>query len=355
MENNQSDSTEFYQQQVQRKLCRVLKNEYLFNSTCLEALPRVVVLDSCSFSKNSGISNKESINCAGLLTAIRYFLVRDIDVAVFMPVTYLNNENTTVSDVKLLMELRKFDIITFTPSRVTHLERPAFLNYDNLYVLHAAKRFGGMIVSSDRFTDILQKQQYTQYHNIIKHRRLDLQFIPVGRSIVRCGKDIFYKCLPNIELPTDYADYYQIKKKNPMFCMPFEEDYEKVTFRGRFWNKSRRLEIIRAIDGMLKNIESRCCIYDFAPSHTFKYPSLNYSLLTNINELNKKRHCLHDTQLISKSIGCSYNSQQPPQDKISMIFKTKSIGEYNLEKPIVSSLYKSYAQKSVLDNVQYSY
>lgn len=59
MKNRRKDVVEFYQQQVEKKLCRVLKNEYLFSTTYPEALPRVVVLDCCSIFKASWVTNKE--------------------------------------------------------------------------------------------------------------------------------------------------------------------------------------------------------------------------------------------------------------------------------------------------------
>uniref|UniRef100_A0A0N4ZH85 RNase_Zc3h12a domain-containing protein n=1 Tax=Parastrongyloides trichosuri TaxID=131310 RepID=A0A0N4ZH85_PARTI len=252
---------EFYSNQVQKKLQRVLQNEKMFCPPCADALPRIIVIDGCNIARGSCGPHREYINCAGLLAAIRYFLIRDIDVTVFMPVIYLNNENSSVSDSHLLMELRKFDIITFTPARASHRGRPAFLNYDDLYVLHAAKRFGGIVVSNDRYSDIMKHDQYIQYHDIIANRRLDIQFIPVGKSIVKFGKDIFYKCLPNIDFST--STQTSIFRKKSLYCMPFDEDYEKVVFRGRHWTKSRRLEIIRVIDALLLNMENSCSVYDF--------------------------------------------------------------------------------------------
>uniref|UniRef100_A0A0N4Z2K0 RNase_Zc3h12a domain-containing protein n=1 Tax=Parastrongyloides trichosuri TaxID=131310 RepID=A0A0N4Z2K0_PARTI len=266
---------DFYNIQVQKKLQKVMQNEQMFKPPCLEALPRIVVLDGCNIARGSCGPHREYVNCAGLLAAVRYFLIRDIDVIIFMPVIYLNNDNSFVSDSHLLMELRKFDIITFTPARASHRGRPAFLNYDDLYVLHAAKRFGGIVVSNDRFGDILKREQYSQYHHIITNRRLDIQFIPVGKSIVKFGKDIFYKCLPNIDFSSTTQNFNSPLNAKSLYCMPFDPDYEKVVFRSRHWTKSRRLEIIRAIDFLLQSMESNCCVYDYTSHISTFNPLLN--------------------------------------------------------------------------------
>lgn len=223
---------------------------------------------------------------------------------IFMPVIYLNNDNPFIADSHLLLELKKFDIITFTPARASHRGRPAFLNYDDLYVLHAAKRFGGVIVSNDRYSDILKRHQYQQYHHIITHQRLDIQFIPVGKSIVKFGKDIFYKCLPNIEFSTTLQDSSSIISQKSLFCMPFNDDYEKVAFRGRHWSKSRRLEIIRAIDTLLHNLESKCCIYDYTSHVATLSPLLNvqfanYFPTYDKTKKNKNVNTLHFSETLS--------------------------------------------------------
>uniref|UniRef100_A0A0K0FU72 RNase_Zc3h12a domain-containing protein n=1 Tax=Strongyloides venezuelensis TaxID=75913 RepID=A0A0K0FU72_STRVS len=315
MNNTPCVLKELYNKQVQRKLQRIVQNEYIFKPPCAEALPRIVVLDGCNIARGSCGPQREYFNCAGLLAAIRYFLIRDIDVMIFMPVIYLNNDNPFIADSHLLLELKKFDIITFTPARASHRGRPAFLNYDDLYVLHAAKRFGGVIVSNDRYADILKRQQYQQYHHIITHQRLDIQFIPVGKSIVKFGKDIFYKCLPNIEFSTTSQDTPVTINQRSLFCMPFDADYEKVAFRGRHWSKSRRLEIIRAIDTLLHNLESKCCIYDYTSHVATLSPLLNVQFANCFPTYDKTRrkgpiNTLHINETLSNYSNLESNTEE---------------------------------------------
>uniref|UniRef100_A0AC35U8Y2 RNase H domain-containing protein n=1 Tax=Rhabditophanes sp. KR3021 TaxID=114890 RepID=A0AC35U8Y2_9BILA len=62
------------------------------------------------------------------------------------------------------------------------------------------------VLSNDRYHDILERPQYAEYHQIIRNRRLDVQFIPVGKSVLKFGKDLFYKCLPNVEFQIGLID-----------------------------------------------------------------------------------------------------------------------------------------------------
>uniref|UniRef100_A0AC35TV61 RNase_Zc3h12a domain-containing protein n=1 Tax=Rhabditophanes sp. KR3021 TaxID=114890 RepID=A0AC35TV61_9BILA len=269
-----------------------MENEFLFESPCPEALPRVMVLDGCNIARGSCGPQREYVNCAGLLAATRYFLVRGMDVVIFMPVIYLNNDNPSVSDSHALMELRKYDVITFTPARASHRGRPAFLNYDDLYVLHTARRFGGIVVSNDRYHDILQRPQYAEYHQIIRNRRLDVQFIPVGKSVVKFGKDLFYKCLPNVELIRGYSnDGFMAFNNSSLYCTPLDPDYEKVAFRRRFWTKARRMEIVRSIDVLLSKLEEKCRVYDFSSlANTYNpYTSFQFTQMVKSQRMLKVR------------------------------------------------------------------
>lgn len=51
-------------------------------------------------------------------------------------------------------------MLTFTPARTARAGRPAFINYDDLYVLEFAERHGGSVLSGDRFDDIAKEHSY---------------------------------------------------------------------------------------------------------------------------------------------------------------------------------------------------
>lgn len=51
-------------------------------------------------------------------------------------------------------------ILTFTPGRKSHRDRKCFTNYDDLYSLEFAERYGGSVLSEDRFEDILMDPEY---------------------------------------------------------------------------------------------------------------------------------------------------------------------------------------------------
>uniref|UniRef100_A0AC35TW59 RNase NYN domain-containing protein n=1 Tax=Rhabditophanes sp. KR3021 TaxID=114890 RepID=A0AC35TW59_9BILA len=186
MDNNSTlppSTNDFHLSQVQRKLVRVMENEFLFESPCPEALPRVMVLDGCNIARGS---------CG--------------------------------------------------PQR--------------------------------------------------ENRRLDVQFIPVGQSIVKFGKDLFYKCLPNVELIRGYSNHgFMASNNSSLYCTPLDPDYEKVAFRRRFWTKARRMEIVRSIDVLLSKLEEKCRVYDFSSlANTYNpYTSFQFTQMVKSQRMLKVR------------------------------------------------------------------
>jgi hypothetical protein len=51
-------------------------------------------------------------------------------------------------------------VLTFTPGRSSHRNRRSFTHYDDLYALEFAERYGGSVLSGDRFEDILIDPEY---------------------------------------------------------------------------------------------------------------------------------------------------------------------------------------------------
>ncbi|EJW77432.1 hypothetical protein WUBG_11659, partial [Wuchereria bancrofti] len=99
------------------------------------AVPRLIVIDGCNIARSSsGIDRDCNFNATN---------------AQVLPVSN-----------KQIMKLQGLDVLTFTPARTARAGRPAFINYDDLYVLEFAERYGGSVLSGDRFDDIAKEYSY---------------------------------------------------------------------------------------------------------------------------------------------------------------------------------------------------
>ncbi|MCP9260707.1 hypothetical protein DINM_004087 [Dirofilaria immitis] len=160
--------------------------------------------------------------------------------------------------MKYLMKLQSLDVLTFTPARTARAGRPAFINYDDLYVLEFAKRHGGSILSGDRFEDIAKEHSYKDFRRIIKERRIDVIFRPLSSDFVYYGRDRFFRFLPELYVLHDNNDPCPAEERiqQRLYCLPNDKDYSKVISRRELWTMERRDEIICTIDGLFDEIKS---------------------------------------------------------------------------------------------------
>ncbi|CAJ0577726.1 unnamed protein product, partial [Mesorhabditis spiculigera] len=108
----------------------------VFSAPAADAVRRLIVIDGCNVARSSCGPSRDNVNCGGLMTVIRWFLVRNFEVVAFLPVIYNNNYNTNAVSVQVLPKLEELGVVTFTPARTARGERRAFINYDDLSVFH---------------------------------------------------------------------------------------------------------------------------------------------------------------------------------------------------------------------------
>ncbi|MCP9260662.1 hypothetical protein DINM_004048 [Dirofilaria immitis] len=207
-------------------------SERIYSKPSESAIPRLVVIDGCN--------------------------IAHLDVVAFLPVIYNNNYNFNTTNAQVLPKLQSLDVLTFTPARTARAGRPAFINYDDLYVLEFAKRHGGSILSGDRFEDIAKEHSYKDFRRIIKERRIDVIFRPLSSDFVYYGRDRFFRFLPELYVLHDNNDPCPAEERiqQRLYCLPNDKDYSKVISRRELWTMERRDEIICTIDGLFDEIKS---------------------------------------------------------------------------------------------------
>ncbi|VDK75106.1 unnamed protein product [Litomosoides sigmodontis] len=215
------------------------------------AVARLIVIDGCNVARSS----------CGIDPIIRFLLIRDLDVVVFLPVIYNNNYNFNATNSQVLSKLQVLDVLTFTPARTAHAGRRAFINYDDLYVLEFAERHGGCVLSGDRYNDIAKEHSYKDLRRIIKKRRINVIFRPLASDFVYYGRDRFFRFLPELCIIQDTNDCYPTEHiQQRLFCLPNDKDYDKVVSRRRRWTVERRDEIISTIDALFDEIAMKNCL-----------------------------------------------------------------------------------------------
>uniref|UniRef100_A0A914ZXW8 RNase NYN domain-containing protein n=1 Tax=Parascaris univalens TaxID=6257 RepID=A0A914ZXW8_PARUN len=201
------------------------------------------------------------VSCAGLMSIIRFLLVRDIDVVAFLPIIYNNSCNFNATNAHILPKLKQLDVLTFTPARMAHGNRPAFINYDDLYILEFAERHGGSVLSGDRFEDVATEPSYREFRRIIKERRIDIRFRPLPADVVHYGRDRFFKCMPELWAHDNNTESpLEERMQKRFYCLPTDPDYKKVVNRRQKWSLQRRDSIIASIDALFDAIAAKSCI-----------------------------------------------------------------------------------------------
>ncbi|VIO99346.1 conserved hypothetical protein [Brugia malayi] len=226
------------------------------------AIPRLIVIDGCNIARSSSGIDRENVNCAGLLAIVRFLLIRDLDVVVFLPIIYNNSCNFNATNAQVLPKLQGLDVLTFTPARTARAGRPAFINYDDLYVLEFAERYGGSVLSGDRFGDIAKEYSYKDLRRIISERRIDVIFRPLSNDFVHYGRDRFFRFLPELCVIHDDNGCWVADEliQQRLYCLPNDKDYDKVISRRERWTTERRDEIIYTIDALFDEIATKNCL-----------------------------------------------------------------------------------------------
>ncbi|VBB27735.1 unnamed protein product [Acanthocheilonema viteae] len=149
-----------------------------------------------------------------------------------------------------------------TDPRTARAGRPAFINYDDLYVLEFAERHGGCVLSSDRFDDIAKEHSYKDLRRIIEERRINVIFRPLTSDFVHYGRDRFFRFLPEICIIHDNNDFWQIEEhiQQRLYCLPDDKDYVKAVSRRQRWTVERRDEIVCTIDALFDEIAAKNCL-----------------------------------------------------------------------------------------------
>ncbi|PAV77766.1 hypothetical protein WR25_22739 [Diploscapter pachys] len=170
------------------------------------------------------------VDCAGLLSAIRWLMLRDFEAVAFLPIVYNNPNNQNVLHAFLLRKLEKAGLVTFTPARSSRGERKAFTNYDDLYLTTLASRHAGCVLSGDKFKDIASQKAYEEFLEVIRHRTLDVKFRPLTMELVEFGKDIFYRAAPELFI-YENIDFRAKLISFKLFASPDDPDFIKVAAR----------------------------------------------------------------------------------------------------------------------------
>ncbi|CAO4365661.1 unnamed protein product [Caenorhabditis nigoni] len=192
-----------------------------------EAISRPLVIDGCNIGRSASGYARTHVDCAGLVSVVRWLLMRKFDVTVFLPVVYNNINNYNSKNAELLTKLEQLGIVTFTPARSGRGLRKAFINYDDLYVVSYAARHGGTILSGDKFKDILNQSCYNDFHNVIRNRTVDVRFRPLTLDFVEYKSDKFYRHAPEL-FTYDHSANRCESLRQRLYALPHEPDYSIV-------------------------------------------------------------------------------------------------------------------------------
>ncbi|CAI2344811.1 unnamed protein product [Caenorhabditis sp. 36 PRJEB53466] len=215
------------------------KENACFKPPTQEAITRPLVIDGCNIGRSASGYARTHVDCAGLVSVVRWLLLRNFDVTVFLPVVYNNINNYNSRNAELLTKLEQLGIVTFTPARSGRGLRKAFINYDDLYVVSYAARHGGTILSGDKFKDILNQQCYSDFHDVIRNRTIDVKFRPLTLDYVSYNGDKFYRHAPEL-FTYDNLGIRSELIRHRLYALPHEHDYNLVkTQKGQITDERR--------------------------------------------------------------------------------------------------------------------
>ncbi|XP_066992193.2 NEDD4-binding protein 1 isoform X2 [Anabrus simplex] len=126
---------------------------------------RPIIIDGSNVAL--GHSNGARIfSCRGLQICVNYFAKRGHKVIAFVP--QFRKSDPSVTDRHIFDDLLKAGQIVFTPSR--RVEGRLVVSYDDRYIVQYAAEFGGIIVSTDNYRDLLQENE--AWRDTIQNRLL---------------------------------------------------------------------------------------------------------------------------------------------------------------------------------------
>lgn len=226
------------------------KENAYFKPPTQEAISRPLVIDGCNIGRSASGYARTHVDCAGLVSVVRWLLIRRFDVTVFLPVVYNNVNNYNSKNAELLAKLEQLGIVTFTPARSGRGLRKAFINYDDLYVVSYAARHGGTIVSGDKFKDILNQPCYSDFHHVIRNRTVDVKFRPLTLDFVEYQSDRFYRHAPELFTYENTSQRTESLRQR-LFALPHEPDYNLVKNSKRQVTDERRAYLCAELEAIL--------------------------------------------------------------------------------------------------------
>ncbi|CAI5443161.1 unnamed protein product [Caenorhabditis angaria] len=229
-----------------------LESSY-FQAPSSDAIPRPLVIDGCNIGRSASGFSRTHVDCAGLVAVVRWLFTKNFDVTVFLPVVYNNINNYNARNAELLHKLERLGIVTFTPARSGRGLRKAFINYDDLYVVSYAARHGGCILSGDKFKDILHQNCYSDFHNVIRNRTVDVKFHALPLDFVQFEQEMFYKNVPEMFIHESHNMRSTVIRQK-LFVRPAEEDYQLVEAHRRLLSADRRKFLCSELDALLISI-----------------------------------------------------------------------------------------------------
>uniref|UniRef100_A0A8D8YG68 Probable ribonuclease ZC3H12D n=1 Tax=Cacopsylla melanoneura TaxID=428564 RepID=A0A8D8YG68_9HEMI len=151
---------------------------------------RPIVIDGCNVAmehgKVVGPNSQFNFSGRGVQIVVDYFRKRGHkEIHVFIPHHKVHQRST--SNPEILEQLKTDGILTLTPSRF--VEGKLQVAYDDRYIVQTAAELGGVIVSNDRYRDLMQEND--KWKATIEQRLLMFNFVkdmlmfpqdPLGRE-----------------------------------------------------------------------------------------------------------------------------------------------------------------------------
>ncbi|CAB3411260.1 unnamed protein product [Caenorhabditis bovis] len=224
--------------------------EEYFTPPTPQSIPRPLVIDGCNIGRSASGFSRTHVDCAGLVAVVRWLVNKKFDVTVFLPVVYNNANNYNARNAELLHKLENLGIVTFTPARSGRGMRKAFINYDDLYVVSYAARHGGCILSGDKFKDILHQSCYSDFHEVIRNRTIDIKFRPLSLDFVRTSTNMFYRHAPELFIYENSNVRYRAIQRR-LYVEPQDEDFHLVRAHARLTSPEQREFLCSQLDSLL--------------------------------------------------------------------------------------------------------
>ena len=172
--------------------------------TSLESEPhraiglRPIVIDGPNVAFCHG--KDKVFSAKGIKLVIEYFKMRGHqNIVAYVPELWRKSEETL--DPQVLEELYDQDVVVFTPS----------VSYVDMYILDYAAAFGGVVISRDRYRDLLQRKEV--WKEVIKKRVLVPTF--PSQNVVQMPNDPMGKRGPTLDQLLTFSVGYDNNNANP--------------------------------------------------------------------------------------------------------------------------------------------